>query len=80
MVSYGCDGSSRAGGADRLDTHTGWVALVGSGGPAPGAVVVAGIGDWPMPVVTGSTTAAVVDGTALAAGIDNRAVSAPMSI
>jgi len=41
--SYGCGGSSRAGGAARRGTHTGWVAPVGSG-PAP-AVWPEGIGD-----------------------------------
>jgi hypothetical protein len=80
MASYGCDGSSRAGGVARRDTRTGLVAPAGSGGPAPEAVGAAGTGDWPMLVATGSTTAAAADGTGPAAGIDNRAASAPTLI
>lgn len=79
-VSYGCDGSSRAGGAALRGTHTDLVAPADSGGPAPGVVGAAGTGDWPMPVATGSTMAGEVDGTGPAAGTDNRAVSAPTSI
>lgn len=79
-VSYGCDGSSRAGDAALLGTHTDSVAPAGSGGPAPGVVGAAGTGDWLMPVATGSTMAGAVDGTGPAAGTDNRAVSAPTLI
>lgn len=80
MASYGCDGSSRVGGAARLDKRTGWVVPVDSGGPAPVVVGAADTGDWPMPAATGSTMAAAADGTGPAAGTGNRAVSGPTSI
>jgi len=79
-ASYGCDGSSRAGGVALRGTRTDLAAPEGSGGPELGMVGAAGTGDWPMPAATGSTTAAMADGTGPAAGTGNRAVSAPTSI
>jgi len=80
MASYGCDGSSRAGGAALRGTRTDLAAPEGSGGTAPEVVGAAGTGDWPTLVAKGSTTAAEADGTGPAAGTDNREVSAPTSI
>jgi hypothetical protein len=78
--SFGCGGSSRAGGVGHRGTHTGWVAPASSGEPAPVVVVAVDIGDWPTRVATDSTMEVAADGKGLAAGIGNRAVLALKSI